>query len=49
MMFQGSNQLVNGYWWEIYPVAIVFVLVLLCINYIGDALRDVFEVRLRQR
>jgi peptide/nickel transport system permease protein len=49
MMFQGTQQLVNSYWWEIYPVAIVFVTVLLCINYIGDALRDVFEVRLRQR
>ena len=49
MMYSGSQQLINKYWWEIYPVAIIFVLVLLCINYIGDALRDVFEVRLRQR
>jgi peptide/nickel transport system permease protein len=50
MMYEGSQQLVNNnYWWELYPVAIIFVLVLLCINYIGDALRDVFEVRLRLR
>ncbi len=49
MMNLGTQQLVNNAWWETYPVAIVFVTVILCINYIGDALRDVFEVRLRQR
>ena len=49
MMFQGTQLLIDGYWWETYPVAFVFVAVILCINYIGDALRDVFEVRLRQR
>jgi peptide/nickel transport system permease protein len=49
MMYLGSQELILNYWWEIYPVAIVFVIVILCINYIGDALRDVFEVRLRQR
>jgi ABC-type dipeptide/oligopeptide/nickel transport system permease subunit len=48
-MFYGSQQLINGYWWEFYPVAVTFVAVILCINYMGDALRDVFEVRLRQR
>jgi peptide/nickel transport system permease protein len=49
MMNLGTQVLINGYWWETYPVAFVFVTVILCINYIGDALRDVFEVRLRQR
>jgi peptide/nickel transport system permease protein len=49
MMYLGTQVLINGYWWETYPVAIVFVTVILCINYMGDALRDVFEVRLRQR
>jgi peptide/nickel transport system permease protein len=49
MMFLGTQELILGYWWEIYPVAFIFVLVILCINYMGDALRDVFEVRLRQR
>lgn len=49
MLFQGSSQLINGYWWESIPTAVVFVLVLLCINYIGDALRDAFEVRLLER
>jgi peptide/nickel transport system permease protein len=49
MMNSGTNVLIDGYWWETYPVAIVFVIVIICINYMGDALRDIFEVRLRQR
>ncbi len=49
MLQLGSQQLQNGYWWEIYPLAIVFILVIISINYIGDALRDVFEVRLLER
>jgi len=49
MLQQGTDQLQNGYWWEIYPLAIVFILVVVAINYIGDALRDIFEVRLIQR
>jgi peptide/nickel transport system permease protein len=49
VMSVGSQELINGYWWEIYPCAAVFVVVIVCINYMGDALRDIFEVRLRQR
>jgi peptide/nickel transport system permease protein len=49
MMNQGTANLIDNYWWQVFPVAIVFVTVILCVNYIGDALRDVFEVRLRQR
>jgi len=49
MMSNGTQMLIDGFWWEIYPVATVFVVVVVCINYIGDALRDVFEVRLRER
>jgi peptide/nickel transport system permease protein len=49
MLTQGVNLLVNGYWWEVYPVSAVFIIVVVCINYIGDALRDIFEVRLRER
>lgn len=39
----------NGYWWEVYPTAIVFVLVVVGFNFVGDALRDSLEVRLQQR
>ena len=49
MLTGGVDQLINGYWWEVYPVTAVFVIVIVCINYIGDALRDIFEVRLRER
>jgi peptide/nickel transport system permease protein len=37
------------YWWQIYPVAVLFLIVVVSFNYIGDALRDSFEVRLRDR
>jgi peptide/nickel transport system permease protein len=49
MLQAGAAQLENGYWWEIYPLAIIFILVIVSINYIGDALRDAFEVRLLER
>ncbi len=49
MLQNGSDQIANGYWWEVYPLAIIFILVVVSINYIGDALRDAFEVRLIER
>ena len=49
MLQNGASQITNGYWWEVYPLAFFFVLVVVSINYIGDALRDVFEVRLLER
>ena len=39
----------NGSWWTLWPLAIVFILLVLSTNYIGDALRDAFEVRLQER
>ena len=38
-----------GYWWEIYPAGIAIVLVVVAFNFVGDALRDAFEVRLQRR
>jgi len=49
MLQQGTTQIQNGFWWEIFPLASVFILVVVSINYIGDALRDAFEVRLIER
>ena len=49
MLQLGSVQFQNGYWWEVFPLATVFILVVVSINYIGDALRDSFEVRLLER
>ena len=39
----------NGWWWEIYPVGICIVLVVIAFNFIGDALRDALEVRTQRR
>jgi peptide/nickel transport system permease protein len=49
MLQAGASQMQNGFWWEVYPLAAVFILVVVAINYIGDALRDSFEVRLLER
>jgi peptide/nickel transport system permease protein len=49
MLNEGTQELFNGYWWEVFPVAILFIIVIVCINFIGDALRDISEVRLRER
>jgi peptide/nickel transport system permease protein len=49
MMQNGATQQPNGYWWEIYPTAVVFVLLIVAITYVGEALRDAFEVRLLER
>jgi peptide/nickel transport system permease protein len=49
MMQAGAVQQPNGYWWEIYPTALLFVLVIVAITYVGEAMRDAFEVRLLER
>jgi peptide/nickel transport system permease protein len=48
MLSNGVNYAADGYWWEIWPVGIVFVLVIVALNYLGDALRDALEVRLQR-
>jgi peptide/nickel transport system permease protein len=49
MLSNGVNYALDGYWWEIYPVAVAFVLVVVSINFVGDALRDALEIRLQRR
>ncbi len=49
MLAQGVNYALNGYWWQIYPTGIAIVLVVVAFNFIGDAMRDAFEVRLQRR
>jgi len=39
----------NGYWWQIFPAGGMIVLTVVAVNFIGDALRDAFEVRLQKR
>ncbi|MGH3154211.1 MAG: ABC transporter permease [Streptosporangiaceae bacterium] len=49
MLNSGLNSVYDGYWWQIFPAGIAIILVVIAINFIGDALRDVFEVRLQRR
>jgi peptide/nickel transport system permease protein len=45
----GVEVLLDGYWWLIYPVGICLILTVMAFNFIGDALRDAVDVRLRKR
>jgi len=49
MLSNGVNYAFAGYWWEIYPTGLAIVLVVVAFNFVGDALRDAFEVRLQRR
>jgi len=49
MLSQGSQFLADGYWWEVYPALVAIILIVVAFNFIGDALRDSFEVRLQER
>jgi ABC-type dipeptide/oligopeptide/nickel transport system permease subunit len=45
----GVGYLQDGYWWLVYPVGACVVLVIVACNFVGDALRDSLDVRLRRR
>jgi ABC-type dipeptide/oligopeptide/nickel transport system permease subunit len=49
LLSSGTANLLNGYWWEVYPVGLCIVLTVMAMNLIGDALRDALDVRLRRR
>jgi peptide/nickel transport system permease protein len=49
MLTNGLNYIYDGYWWLIYPAGLCIVLLVTAFNFMGDALRDAFEVRLRRR
>jgi peptide/nickel transport system permease protein len=49
MLSAGTSSILNGYWWEVYPVGACIVLTVMACNLIGDALRDALDVRLRRR
>ncbi|WUH96167.1 ABC transporter permease [Spirillospora sp. NBC_00431] len=46
---EGVSYLLSGSWWLIYPVGGCLVLVVMAFNFVGDALRDSIDVRLRRR
>jgi ABC-type dipeptide/oligopeptide/nickel transport system permease subunit len=45
----GVTYLQDGYWWQIYPVGACLILTVMAFNFMGDALRDAVDVRLRKR
>ncbi|HVC23413.1 MAG TPA: ABC transporter permease [Candidatus Dormibacteraeota bacterium] len=49
MLSDGVNYVYSGYWWQIWPAGVCIVLVVVAFNFIGDGLRDAFEVRLQRR
>jgi ABC-type dipeptide/oligopeptide/nickel transport system permease subunit len=48
-MLNNASQQQPYYWWQVYPLAVIFILVIVAITYVGEALRDAFEVRLLER
>ncbi|HTW09223.1 MAG TPA: ABC transporter permease [Acidimicrobiales bacterium] len=49
MLSGALNYLQDGYWWVVYPVGVCLVLVVMACNFVGDALRDTVDIRLRKR
>jgi peptide/nickel transport system permease protein len=49
MLSNGTNYIFDGYWWQVWPAGLMIVLTVLSFNFIGDGLRDSFEVRLQKR
>jgi ABC-type dipeptide/oligopeptide/nickel transport system permease subunit len=45
----GTDYMTDGYWWLIYPVGFCIVATVMACNFVGDALRDSLDVRLRRR
>ena len=48
MLTGGLNDLFNGYWWLVYPPAVILIVTIIAFSLIGDALRDSLDVRLRR-
>jgi peptide/nickel transport system permease protein len=49
MLSTATNYINQGYWWLLYPPGACIILVCVAFNFLGDALRDAFEVRLQRR
>jgi len=49
MLSGGVNYVFAGYWWLIWPAGFCIVASVVAFNFVGDALRDAFEVRLQRR
>lgn len=49
MLSQGLSEVYSGHWWLLYPPGIMIIILVVAFNFVGDGLRDAFEVRLRSR
>ena len=49
MLSNGINYTFDGYWWMYIPAGVAIVIVVCAFNFVGDGLRDAFEVRLKGR
>ena len=49
MLSNSQSPVYSGNWWLLYPPGVLIILLVLSFNFIGDGLRDAFEVRLRKR
>jgi peptide/nickel transport system permease protein len=49
MLTSGLNDLFNGYWWLVYPPAVILIATIVAFSLIGDAVRDSLDVRLQRR
>jgi peptide/nickel transport system permease protein len=48
MLTSGLDDLFNGYWWLVYPPAVILIVTIIAFSLIGDAVRDSLDVRLRR-
>jgi peptide/nickel transport system permease protein len=48
MLTDGLNYLFDGYWWLVYPAALILIITVVAFNLIGDAIRDALDVRLQR-
>jgi len=48
MLTNGIQYTYAGYWWLIFPAGLLIVLTVVAFNFIGDGLRDMFDVKGKQ-
>lgn len=49
ILTDGVTNLFDGYWWQLWPAAVLIVATVVAANLVGDAFNDVFEPRLTAR
>ena len=49
MLNSGMTYIYNGTWWVIWPAGVLIIAIVVAFNFVGDGLRDAFEVRLQRR